>query len=115
MTDREFSKIAPASNFTLESFLIMLKNSTSIGVRYQCTKMAISLNKIIPIVGGYTLATNQVGLVLSSQSATSGNSIWTDVNGVNNFITFQGNLNDLTFQGAFTMTGFSNVAIFDLY
>lgn len=115
MTDREFSKIAPSSNFTLDSFLSLLKASNDIGIKYQCTKDAIALNRIVSYGPSfYSLGAGQVGLVLSSQTAMT-STVWTDPNGIGYTITLQGDVNDLVFINTGTISGFAIVAIFQLY
>ncbi len=123
MTSIEFKEKFPQSAFTLDSFLLLIKNSLGILSTYQCTKDAISLNKICcvnKISGASPILTNQVALILNG---TTGQSLgvsstitYFDVN--SNAVTLQTNaeLKDLVYSRTMTTTdGTMNVAIFDLF
>ena len=73
MTNQEFREIAPNSNFTLDSFLNLLKNSAVIGANFQCTKETISLNKIVQVTMATSLSitASQVFLIIQSITGVS--------------------------------------------
>lgn len=123
MKSCEFKGMFPQSRFSLDSFLLLLKNSTSIGTQYSCTKETISLNSIKTVnrfATPLTLQNNQVFLVIFGSTglnlgAPSG-VIYFDLNGNSDTINPYCALED--FVGTKSMSsanGYFTVAIFDLF